>query len=103
MYITHGHGDHWFGAISLLQRFPGVSVLATEGTAKVMEVQSDPKFRADFWDRVFPRQLPAGEVDVAVVDERGFELDGIALLPVSASLSARGSRSKRTSTVKRTA
>src|SRR5262249_27471756 len=27
-------------------------------------------------------ELPAGEVDVAVVDERGFELDGVALLPV---------------------
>lgn len=82
IYITHGHGDHWFGAIPLLQRFPGVTVRATEGTAKLMEVQNDPKFRADFWDRVFPQQLPAGEVDVAVVDERGFELDGVALLPI---------------------
>jgi glyoxylase-like metal-dependent hydrolase (beta-lactamase superfamily II) len=82
IYITHGHGDHWFGAIPLLQRFPGVTVRATEGTAKLMEVQNDPKFRADFWDRVFPGQLAAGEVDVTVVDERGFELDGAALLPV---------------------
>jgi glyoxylase-like metal-dependent hydrolase (beta-lactamase superfamily II) len=22
IYLTHGHGDHWFGAIQLLQRFP---------------------------------------------------------------------------------
>jgi glyoxylase-like metal-dependent hydrolase (beta-lactamase superfamily II) len=82
IYITHGHGDHWFGAIPLLQRFPGVTVRATEGTAKLMEAQNDPKFRADFWDRVFPGQLPAGEVDLTVVDERGFELEGVALLPV---------------------
>ena len=82
IYITHGHGDHWFGAIPLLQRFPGVTVLATEGTAKLMETQNDPKFRADFWDLVFPGQLPAGAVDVSVVDEHGFELDGVALLPV---------------------
>jgi len=82
IYITHGHGDHWFGAIPLVERFPGVTVRATEGTAKLMEVQNDPKFRAEFWDRVFPGQLPAGEVDVSVVDERGFELDGVALLPV---------------------
>jgi len=82
IYVTHGHGDHWFGAIPLLQRFPGVTVRATEGTAKLMEVQNDPKFRAEFWDRVFPGQLPAGEVDVSVVDERGFDLEGVALLPV---------------------
>jgi glyoxylase-like metal-dependent hydrolase (beta-lactamase superfamily II) len=82
IYITHGHGDHWFGAIPLLQRFPGATVRATEGTAKLMEAQNDPKFRADFWDRIFPGQVPAGELDVTIVDERGFELDGVALVPV---------------------
>jgi glyoxylase-like metal-dependent hydrolase (beta-lactamase superfamily II) len=82
IYITHGHGDHWFGAIPLLHRFPGVTVRATEGTAKLMKAQNDPQFRADFWDRVFPGQVPAGELEVAVVDERGFELDGVALVPV---------------------
>jgi glyoxylase-like metal-dependent hydrolase (beta-lactamase superfamily II) len=82
IYITHGHGDHWFGAIPLLQRFPGVTVRATEGTAKLMEAQNDPEFRAEFWDRVFPGQLPVGEVDVTVIDEGGFELEGVALLPV---------------------
>lgn len=82
IYITHGHGDHWFGAIPLLQRFPGVTARATDGTAKLMAAQNDPQFRADFWDRVFPGQLPVGELDVTVVDERGFDLEGIALVPV---------------------
>ena len=82
IYITHGHGDHWFGAIPLLQRFPGAIVRATEGTAKMMAAQNGPQFRADFWDQVFPGQLPVGEVDVTVVDERGFELEGVALVPV---------------------
>jgi glyoxylase-like metal-dependent hydrolase (beta-lactamase superfamily II) len=81
IYITHGHGDHWFGAIPLRQRFPGVTVLATEGTIKLMEAQNDPGFRAEFWDRVFPGQLPSGELDVSIVDE-GFELEGAALVPV---------------------
>jgi glyoxylase-like metal-dependent hydrolase (beta-lactamase superfamily II) len=81
IYITHGHGDHWFGAIPLLQRFPGVTVLVTEGTAKMMAAQNDPKFRVEFWDRVFPGQLPSGELDVSAVDE-GFELEGAALVPV---------------------
>jgi glyoxylase-like metal-dependent hydrolase (beta-lactamase superfamily II) len=82
IYITHGHGDHWFGAIPLLHRFPGVIVAATKGTAELMKAQNDPQFRADFWDRVFPGQVPAGELEVTVVDEHGLELDGVALVPV---------------------
>jgi glyoxylase-like metal-dependent hydrolase (beta-lactamase superfamily II) len=82
IYITHGHGDHWFGAIPLLQRFRGVTVRATKGTTELMAAQNRAEFRADFWDRVFPAQIPAGEVEVSVVDERGFELEGVPLLPV---------------------
>jgi glyoxylase-like metal-dependent hydrolase (beta-lactamase superfamily II) len=84
IYITHGHGDHWFGAIPLLDRFPGVTVRATAGTAKMMAAQNDPQFRSAFWDLVFPGQLPTGEVDVTVVDERGFDLEGVPLVPVDA-------------------
>jgi glyoxylase-like metal-dependent hydrolase (beta-lactamase superfamily II) len=82
IYITHGHGDHWFGAVPLLQRFPDVSVLATEGTSKLMAAQNQPQFRADFWDRVFPGQLPTGDVDVCTVGADGFELEGVRLLPI---------------------
>jgi glyoxylase-like metal-dependent hydrolase (beta-lactamase superfamily II) len=46
IYITHGHRDHWFGAIPSLERFPGVTVRATEGTAKLMAAQNHPQFRA---------------------------------------------------------
>jgi glyoxylase-like metal-dependent hydrolase (beta-lactamase superfamily II) len=82
IYITHGHGDHWFGAIPLLQRFQDVTVRATGGTAKLMAAQNHSDFRAEFWDRVFPGQLPAGELDVSIVDEQGFELGDAALVPV---------------------
>jgi glyoxylase-like metal-dependent hydrolase (beta-lactamase superfamily II) len=82
IYITHGHGDHWFGAIPLLQRFPGAAVWATAGTVEHMAAQSAPEFRESFWDKVFPGQLPAGCVDVTVVDEQGFELDGERLAPI---------------------
>jgi hypothetical protein len=33
---------------------------------------------------VFPGQLPVGKVDVTIVDERGFALDGGSLVPVEA-------------------
>jgi glyoxylase-like metal-dependent hydrolase (beta-lactamase superfamily II) len=82
IYITHGHGDHWFGAIPLLKRFPAVTVRATEGTKAHMASQNAEEFRANVWDKVFPGQLPSGEVDVEVVDHRGFELEGVGLRPI---------------------
>ncbi|ODR21642.1 MBL fold metallo-hydrolase [Mycolicibacterium porcinum] len=82
VYLTHGHGDHWFGAIPLLRRFPGAQVYATAGTRQHMAAQNSPEFRASFWDKVFPGELPTGEVEVRNVDEGGFELEGERLLPV---------------------
>lgn len=82
IYITHGHGDHWFGAIPLLPRFPDASVYATAGTAAHMADQNSPDFRASFWDKVFPGELPTGDVAVGIVDEAGFELEGEQLVPV---------------------
>jgi glyoxylase-like metal-dependent hydrolase (beta-lactamase superfamily II) len=29
IYITHGHGDHWFEIGALLERFPNARALAT--------------------------------------------------------------------------
>src|SRR6266849_4496050 len=36
IYITHGHGDHWFGAGTLLERFPNARLVATPNVVKVM-------------------------------------------------------------------
>src|SRR3978361_2044909 len=32
VYVTHGHGDHFFGISVLQQRFPGLKAVATEHT-----------------------------------------------------------------------
>jgi glyoxylase-like metal-dependent hydrolase (beta-lactamase superfamily II) len=82
IYITHGHGDHWFGAMPLLARFPDGAVHATKGTTELMAAQNSAEFRDEFWDRVFPGQLPHGDIDIDVVDENGFELEGVGLLPI---------------------
>jgi glyoxylase-like metal-dependent hydrolase (beta-lactamase superfamily II) len=36
IYITHGHGDHWFGVGTLLERFPNAKAVATLNAVKVM-------------------------------------------------------------------
>ena len=43
IYITHGHGDHWFGVGTLLERFPSAKVVATPDTVKVMHLNASPQ------------------------------------------------------------
>lgn len=82
IYITHGHADHWLGAIPIVERFPDATVYATEATQQMMKSQGSPEFRANFWDRIFPGELPVGELDVETVGPAGFELEGARLQPV---------------------
>ncbi|HYI33140.1 MAG TPA: MBL fold metallo-hydrolase [Glaciibacter sp.] len=84
IYLTHGHGDHWFGALPLLERFPSARALATEGTQALMSAQGEPAFRRSFWETRFPGMLPAGELDTAVVGPEGVELEGHQLVVIEA-------------------
>ncbi|WP_406034176.1 MBL fold metallo-hydrolase [Nocardioides sp. NBC_00163] len=82
IYITHGHADHWLGAIPLVERFPEATVYATADTQRMMKVQGSPDFRASFWDKIFPGQLPVGELDVEIVGTDGFQLEGVQFQPI---------------------
>jgi glyoxylase-like metal-dependent hydrolase (beta-lactamase superfamily II) len=77
IYITHGHGDHWFGTAQLLERFPGATVYATEGTIAKMHQQADS--RADRWDHDFPGLIGDTPVLAEPIPAEGFELEGSPL------------------------
>ena len=49
IFITHGHGDHWFATGPLLERFPDVTVLAAPGTIAVMQYHASAEVRAAVW------------------------------------------------------
>ena len=49
IYITHGHGDHWFGAGTLRERFPEARLVATPSSVEVMKVNASPKFLDGAW------------------------------------------------------
>jgi glyoxylase-like metal-dependent hydrolase (beta-lactamase superfamily II) len=79
IYITHGHGDHWFGVGTLLERFPNAKVVATPNTIAVMRVNASPEFLDGAWKVAFPGQIPeklvmAEELEGNVIDLEGHEL-----------------------------
>lgn len=84
IYVTHGHGDHWFGAATLLQRFPNAKVVATSSAVQVMRLNSSPQFLDGVWKVAFPGQIPdklviAEELKGNVIDLEGRELVAVEL------------------------
>jgi glyoxylase-like metal-dependent hydrolase (beta-lactamase superfamily II) len=84
IYITHGHGDHWFGVGTLLERFPTARVLATPDTVKVMQMNASPQALDGAWKPGFPGQIPdrlviAKELDGQTIDLEGHELIAVDL------------------------
>jgi glyoxylase-like metal-dependent hydrolase (beta-lactamase superfamily II) len=79
IYITHGHGDHFFGIGALLGRFPNAKAVATPNVVKVMRQQMSPEFVASFWNARYPGQIPehlvlAEELKGNVIDLEGRDL-----------------------------
>jgi glyoxylase-like metal-dependent hydrolase (beta-lactamase superfamily II) len=79
IYATHGHGDHFFGANTVLERFPGTRFVATPDVVKTMRQQASPPFLASFWNPRFPGQIAdqlvlAEELTENVIDLEGHDL-----------------------------
>jgi len=78
IYATHGHGDHWFGAAALIERFPGARAYATEATIRVMREQATIG-REQLWDKVFPGLVPDSPIVAEPVPAEGFTIEGQVL------------------------
>jgi glyoxylase-like metal-dependent hydrolase (beta-lactamase superfamily II) len=57
VYATHGHGDHFFGTSTILERFPRARFVARPEVIKVMRQQASPESLATFWNPRFPGQI----------------------------------------------
>jgi len=82
IYITHGHGDHWFGVGTLLERFPHASVVATPNTIEVMRQNGSPEALRTAWGAGFPGQIPEKLVMAEKLEGNVINLEGHELLVV---------------------
>jgi glyoxylase-like metal-dependent hydrolase (beta-lactamase superfamily II) len=81
IYITHGHGDHWFGTGALLTHFPNARLVSTPEVVKSMRQQSAPEFIRN-WNLQFPDQIPDQLVIADELKGNKIELEGFDLLAV---------------------
>jgi len=84
IYVTHGHGDHFFGLAPLLERFPHARAVATPEVVKGMHEQLSPASVDNFWRRLFPGQIPDHLLAAQPLEDRELELEGHKLVAVSA-------------------
>src|SRR6202051_4003322 len=58
IYVTHAHGDHFFGIKVLQDRFPDAKALATPEVRARMKLQSTPEKLSGRGRKRFPNQIP---------------------------------------------
>jgi glyoxylase-like metal-dependent hydrolase (beta-lactamase superfamily II) len=58
VYITHGHGDHFFGLNTILEAFPEAKAVALPEVVPFAQDQVGAGYMA-FWNAIFPNQIPA--------------------------------------------
>ena len=82
VYITHGHGDHWFGLGAVLDRFPKARALALPAAIEQMRVGSTPEFLEAFWTPRFDGKLPKELVFPEPLEGDTIDLEGHELVVV---------------------
>jgi len=82
IYATHGHGDHFFGASTVLEPFPRARLVATPDVVKVMRQQASPQSLGSFWNPLFPGQISDHLVIAEELTENVIDLEGHDLVVV---------------------
>jgi glyoxylase-like metal-dependent hydrolase (beta-lactamase superfamily II) len=76
IFVTHGHGDHWFTAGMLADEFDA-QIVATAGT--IEQMHRNVAMRKAVWDNLFPDQIPETTVTAVPAENNRIELEGRGL------------------------
>jgi glyoxylase-like metal-dependent hydrolase (beta-lactamase superfamily II) len=76
IFVTHAHGDHFFGASAILERFPNANVVATPGVAARMGDQWGSRWLDGFWNPRFPNQISDQHPTAAPLADGTLDLEG---------------------------
>ncbi|EXJ60879.1 hypothetical protein A1O7_05032 [Cladophialophora yegresii CBS 114405] len=86
IYITHGHGDHFFTAPLICAAFPGCQVVAREDVNAHMHEQYEEPLFSSLWLSLFPggqiTSVPFNASYILREADRTFMLEGHALRAV---------------------
>ncbi|TCL71287.1 glyoxylase-like metal-dependent hydrolase (beta-lactamase superfamily II) [Rhizobium sp. BK251] len=82
IYITHAHGDHFFGIATLLERFPHARAVAAPVIVEAMKAQLTPETIDGFWRKRVPGQIPERLRAAEPLDGNMLELEGHKLVVV---------------------
>lgn len=82
IYVTHAHGDHFFGLGVLKQRFPQVELWSTPEVAAAMKLQSTPEKLNARWRKLFPGQIPDIIQTARPLSSNDMDLEGHRLVVI---------------------
>lgn len=84
IYITHGHGDHFFGLSTILAAFPSARAVTAPAIVPMAQGQLSPAAMG-FWNAILPGEIPDEPNVPAPLDGDVIELEGHELRIIAAA------------------